>query len=287
MNFFAKIFVVINLVLSIVFLGVAATLLSQKWDYKMKFETEKKKFDQTKQKDDIRIQNLDGQLETSRKDLDTKNARIREIESTLDDTKSSFQEQIKENERLNNQAAKLSDSFKNIERDIKEKDRRITELERQRDNESRKAEEALREKELAQDEQQRLEIQLNNTLGQLAEKDKSIASQQKELWEARQIIRVLQDSGVKIPLLVGARKAKPVDGVIQAVSIDVPLVIISVGRNEQVNKGDEFTVFRGSEYIGRVTVEEVYPDASAARIIRDLTKKKIEKGDSVTTRIGG
>jgi len=200
MNFLAKIFVVVNLVLSIIFLGVAATLLSQKWDYKMKFETTKRKSAEEKTSIEARVKNLEGQIDQHKKDIKVKDSLIRDAENRANDNELQLREQKRINTDLGTKVSELNDSYKGIARDIKEKDRRIAELETQRDNEKRKAEQALREKEVAQDQQQRLEIEKNNASGQAAEKDKTIAAQQKELWEAKQIIRSVQEAGVKIPL---------------------------------------------------------------------------------------
>ena len=108
---------------------------------------------------------------------------------------------------------------------------------------------------------------------------------EKELWEAKQIIRAVKEAGVNIPSLF--KPAKPLDGQIVKVSLKVPLVMVSLGSDDGVKKGYQFTVYRENRYIGRITIEEVYPDMSAGRILKEMTVKAVKQGDKVTTRIGG
>lgn len=117
------------------------------------------------------------------------------------------------------------------------------------------------------------------------EQQKIIEKQRRELREVKQMIAAAEKQGVRLDLLY--TREKPLDGFITAVSKKLPLVMMSLGSDDNVQKGQEFTIFRGSSYIGTVVVEDVYKDACAARIIKGKTKFLINKGDGVTTRFGG
>lgn len=82
-----------------------------------------------------------------------------------------------------------------------------------------------------------------------------------------------------------APEAGPIDGAVSAVDGEAGLVMIDRGRAHGVTRGTVLTVFRGDEFIGRVLVEQVFPDASSARIDRAITTKTIQAGDLVTSRI--
>lgn len=285
MSNIAKVFIVINFILSIFFLGFAATLLSQKWDYRQMYLETGYRYEMQKQK-------LEDNMQETNKRLASLNDAIVEAKKTAKETKEENARLAKENEDLKRKNQEAGTALATIGADIKEinnrlekKETRISELEGDRDRQKATAEEAIKAKEEALDEQQRMEVQLSNVQGEMAEKEKKIRHFEKELSEAKQIIRAVRESGVNISALF--KKAKPMDGNIIAVSQDVPIVMISLGTDEGIEKGTQFTVYRGSQFIGQVVVEEVYKDMSAARIIRNMTVKNIQKGDSVTTRIGG
>ncbi len=241
-------------------------------------EKEAKRLKEEKQDGEARIANL--------------RALATEREKTAKEYKDKIQRIGEENNQLKRENLDFKTSLTKIGTDIKEindrlrdKEARITELEKTIDNQKQVMEDATKAKEEAQNEQQRLEIQLSNLQGELAEKEKLLQRSQKELVEAKQVIRAVKDAGVNIPALF--KRAKPLDGEIVAVSDQVPIVMINRGSDRGVEKGYQFTVFRGNQFIGRITVEEVYKDMSAARIVKDMTVKAIKRGDNVTTRIGG
>lgn len=76
-----------------------------------------------------------------------------------------------------------------------------------------------------------------------------------------------------------------VRGKVTAVDQKLGLVIINRGQRNDVRKGYRFIVFRGDKYIGRVIVDDVFPDVAAARYVRDAMKGPVEVGDDVTTKL--
>lgn len=79
---------------------------------------------------------------------------------------------------------------------------------------------------------------------------------------------------------------KPIRGKVVAVDTKLGLVIINAGQRHGVKAGYPFILFRGSEYIGKVLVEDVpTPDACAARYIKNLMRKDAEVGDDATTKL--
>lgn len=285
MNQIARVFIVVNLVLSVLYLGFAATLLSQKWDYREMYleqkserEKEVKRLKEEKQDGEARIANLRAlvtEREKAAKEWKDKHQVITEKNNQLS----------RENLDFKTSLSKIDTNIKEINDRMRDKEARISELEKTISDQKLVMEEATKAKEEAQNEQQRLEIQLSNLQGEMAEKEKLLQRSQKELVEAKQIIRAVKEAGVNIPALF--KRAKPLDGQIVAVSEQVPIVMINLGSDRGVEKGYQFTVFRSNQFIGRVTVEEVYKDMSAARIVKEMTVKAIKRGDNVTTRIGG
>lgn len=67
---------------------------------------------------------------------------------------------------------------------------------------------------------------------------------------------------------------------------DQNLVMLSVGKAENVKVGYKFTVFRQNEYLGKVEIIEIHSNMSAGRVIEELKNSKglkIERGDDAKT----
>jgi len=81
------------------------------------------------------------------------------------------------------------------------------------------------------------------------------------------------------------RPKKVIRGKVTGVDKPLGLVILNIGQRHEVLKGYSFIVFRGDEYIGKIIVDEVFPDMSATHYVREAMKKDVEVGDDVTTRL--
>ncbi|NQT85588.1 hypothetical protein HQ560_02420 [bacterium] len=68
-----------------------------------------------------------------------------------------------------------------------------------------------------------------------------------------------------------------------AVDHKLGLVVINAGQRQGVTKGMVFFVFRGEEYVGKIIVDEVFPDVSACRYERGF-KGGVEGGDTIRNK---
>ena len=80
--------------------------------------------------------------------------------------------------------------------------------------------------------------------------------------------------------------ALDIEGFVAGVDEKLGLVILSVGSDDDVEVGFEFTVYRRDKFIALVMVENVQEDMSGARVIHLDKGAKVRAGDSVTTRPG-
>jgi hypothetical protein len=60
---------------------------------------------------------------------------------------------------------------------------------------------------------------------------------------------------------------KPLQAQVTAVARELDLVVISIGRDAGVNEGDEFTIYRGSEFIGKIAVDRLDRAWASGRIV--------------------
>jgi len=98
-------------------------------------------------------------------------------------------------------------------------------------------------------------------------------------------IAALNLQGVPVAQLIG-NNVPPIEGKVSEVAADGSFVVLSVGENEGVKIGFTFDVYRGSDYIGRVVVNNVLPDSSTARVqMRNRGGLKFQSMDTATTRL--
>jgi len=63
------------------------------------------------------------------------------------------------------------------------------------------------------------------------------------------------------------------------------LVEVSIGADDGLKSGNTLEVFRGGKYLGRLDVIQTSPDKSVGRVDRKFQQGQIQEGDRVATRI--
>jgi len=78
-----------------------------------------------------------------------------------------------------------------------------------------------------------------------------------------------------------------VDGVVSQVrrTAGAQLVEVTIGADDGLKAGNTLEVFRGSKYLGRVEILQTSPDKSVGRIDRRFQQGQIQEGDRVATRL--
>ena len=79
---------------------------------------------------------------------------------------------------------------------------------------------------------------------------------------------------------------KPIEAKIIASIPEQNLVMLSVGKAEDVKVGYKFTVFRQGDYLGKVEVIEIQSNMSAGRVLVEYNNNKglkMERGDDAKT----
>jgi hypothetical protein len=78
--------------------------------------------------------------------------------------------------------------------------------------------------------------------------------------------------------------APTIDALVSAVDGAEDLVLLSVGSDQKVQEGYEFTIYRDASFIGKVKVTKVYPSLSGAEVVFTDNGARIRRGDRATTR---
>ena len=78
-----------------------------------------------------------------------------------------------------------------------------------------------------------------------------------------------------------------VDGVVSQIRrrAGAQLVEVTIGADDGLKAGNTVEVFRGSKYLGRVEILQTSPDKSVGRVDRRFQQGQIQEGDRVATRL--
>jgi uncharacterized membrane protein len=284
MNTVAKVFVVLNLVFSLLYVGVAATLLGKQENWKQKFFEEEKgrKDDNAKSEKEIKFK--ESQIGALRSDVET-------LRAGTDNLKTQLEGQINENKNLEKKWNEMMTEVQALKANNDKLSNNLSEMSKQKDDlgkalEQKTAEcgDALKLRDQSVDDHQRVKEQLKDmkvSLDDLKQRHVDLAKKKAELeWI---LARVQEEYHITLGEVFPA--IPKIDGRVVGVSNRINLIVISVGEEDQVKVGFEFTIYRGNTYVGKMVVEKVYPRQAAGRVLLEKTKDKVQAGDSVTTQV--
>ena len=272
MNLIGKIFVVLILVMSVVFMAFAVAVYGTHQNWKTAAQATKTKLDNS--------QKMLQQAEEEKTKLETDIA----------------QEAVAKRQAL----AKLE-----TEKDELQKQR--DELTKQRDELMVKDKAAVAALDTAQQNLAKLTTEVEGLRGNIrdtqADRDKNfdlVVKSTDQIHQAQGELKRLQERQVQLAGQVaaannvlsahGLNKDMPVDGIppqvrgkVLAINQD-NMIEISLGKDDGLRQGHTLEIFRGSKYLGRVEVLHTDTDRAVAKILAGFKKGAIQKGDDVATR---
>ena len=65
------------------------------------------------------------------------------------------------------------------------------------------------------------------------------------------------------------------------VNREYDFIVMNMGKNQGLSVGQEFQIVRNNQVLGKVKIEKVYDELSAAAILPDSKKDSIREGDAV------
>ena len=287
MSALAKVFVVFVFLLSILFFGTSATLYLTREDWAKNYDTykaavevkvselEKNNSDLKGERNDLqdalRLVSEDeldkaGTIQVLRNEIKGKDAQIANISAERN-------ESINAKTASDNLNASLTDQNKTL----------TTQLSEAHD----KRDSAIGSEKVANAEKFRMKRDLDATT--------------QELHEARVEFNSLSEKFDSLELAYGAVEKKlgkdgveailsglvspPIDALVEEVDSNLRLVVLSVGRQDEVKEGVEFTIYREDKFVGKVRVNKVYENLAGARVLFTAEGSDIRQGDRATTRI--
>jgi len=115
------------------------------------------------------------------------------------------------------------------------------------------------------------------TADTLRERNEQIAQQVSRMKRVMDVYDLTENTPVDT-------RPPTVNGIVTAVG-DRDLVEISIGSDDGLREKHELEVFRDNDYVGRVIVVRTEPDRAVVRILPEYRRGIIRKGDRVATRL--
>jgi hypothetical protein len=281
MSTIAKVFVVLNLVLAVAFLGAAATFLGYVDSYRGKFTVEETAHAQTRVTKDREINSLKADIEKLQGDV----ARAQEERTTAVDREGVTARTYNELKAAYDSTAASLATAQNALRTSTEFNRHLSELKDQFQKNAQASLEAANaandEKSLAVKSMNQAQLDLQGANERIRELEQKLAACEDSLARAEfaAAARVRGGGGTGPGEPQPAQTAK-----VMAADAGSNIVVISLGSEDGVKVGYRYVVSRGASYVGTIEVTSTEGKQSAARSIRDLQKSEIRVGDDVASR---
>jgi chromosome segregation ATPase len=224
-------------------------------------------------------------VSTERDDLRQRVAGLAETKAKLEQAVSRTQEELTTAQA---QMAQLQESQATLSRSVEERDRQITQLrgemeglqsERQslagRVEQFNTEQESLRQQ-LKEAERQRtdLEMQLQEQLARpTVQLDKIVVTSNEEGAAAE------DETAAEAPRQPQGTAVR--NGQVIVVNRKYDFIVMNLGKNHGLAIGQEFEVLQGEKVLGKVRVEKLYDELSAATILPEAQKDSIKEGDAV------
>ena len=281
MSVVAKILIVVNLLLAVVFLGASASFLGQKESYKKLYDDKVVAYDSMKA-------DLEAQVDENVKKFRQQELLATNAKGELDTFQAKFEQAEKDLQTFQDNFNKLQADHNRLSETYKDALAQIDALRNDKNQLIDEKDTALSEKRDAQGkmnaavtEQQRLESENADLKDTVMGLEEQIVGLSKEIESAGVMIQAYKDKFGTISewINVPALTAK-----VSAVDEKFNIVILSIGRDDGVKPGYEFTVYRGDKYVGKVIVDDVQKDHCSGYSRKELQSGEMQVGDDARTR---
>lgn len=288
MSLLGRIFIVIIAVLSLLYLGAEATLNYHQTNWRETAHRQQHQYRQIVEKKNEQI----ATLEAKANDLnDSMIAAMATIAKHKDEAKREADRALdfsRDKDKLTGQVDNLTAATKSQANDNAELTRRVGSLEKRQQQLVGELNTANENRERAEGQVARLLQQktaLEKDLGQLR---KSYAVSKQKALDLQLVLEELERKGVPVgTLVVNHKPMKPIEAAVAGVdaSTDPPVVLLTAGRDQGVERGYEFTLFRGETFVAKVVVTRVMADSCGARVLFTADGQTIRSGDRAGTRV--
>ncbi|HXX93605.1 MAG TPA: hypothetical protein VEN81_08220, partial [Planctomycetota bacterium] len=105
----------------------------------------------------------------------------------------------------------------------------------------------------------------------LAELEGKYVDMAREKQHLEEKLNHLTEMGIKTDVA----PKKPMEGKVTAVANEIGLVVISIGKDDGVMEGDEFTVYRGGDFVAKIQIDRADRKWSAGKVVLKKTDPRV------------
>ena len=281
MSTVAKVFVVLNLLLAVAFLGAAATHLGYDDSYR------KKLTDVTVAKD-AEIKRVQGLLDEANKDKVELTKKVNEQTSRADvantrgeSFKTAYDQVVQDHNKLSASYSALSDAQNTAQKTIQNYAALVTSLQNER-NSTLAALTAAQDAEVqARKNQATTELNLEQATAQLQDTSAKLTQTTSDLESTRTKLESAIKTGGSATLITDqpAQTGK----ILQADNAH-NIFVISLGSEDGVRVGFKYTVARGNHYVAEIVIDRVEAKMASGSAARGMSTGEIQPGDDIMSR---
>jgi hypothetical protein len=283
MSTVAKVFVVLNLLLAVAFLGAAATHLGYDDSYR------KKLTDVTAQKDQ-EIKRVQGLLDEANREKVSLSQKVNEQTQRADvantraeSFKAAYDQVVQDHNKLSASYASLSDALKTAQLTIKNYETLTTSLQNER-TATLQALAAAQDAEVqARKNQATTELNLEQATAQLQDTSAKLTQTTADLESTRTKLEAAIKSGGGAAAMITEAQPPQTGKILQADNAH-NIFVISLGSEDGVRVGFKYTVARGNHYVAEIVIDRVEAKMASGSAVRGMSTGEIQPGDDIMSR---
>ena len=287
MSALAKVFVVFVFMLSILFFGTSATLYLTREDWAKNYD----EFKEEVTKSVAELKDRNDTLKGERDDLEDALRLVSEDELQKAGTIQKLREELKGKDAqianisaTRDEAINAKTATDNVNASLVSQNTTLT---GQLDEAHDKRDDAINSQKVANAEKFRMKRDLDATTQELPQGrvEHNTLSEKIDSLELAYgaVEKKLGKDGVEA--ILSGLVSPPIDALVEEVDSNLNLVVLSVGSEDEVKEGVEFTIYREDKFVGKVRVSKVYENLAGARVLFTAEGSDIRQGDRATTRI--
>jgi uncharacterized protein (DUF3084 family) len=283
MSQLARMFVVLNFLLAAGFLYAAAMFLGLNHEYKKKNEA-------------LNVQ-MTRERDEAQKESKTQKTRIDELmreSSTLKENGSGLQAT---NAQLQKSNQELAATIKQRDADLAKEQGNVASananLQRANEELSKRTDEANKlradaaaaqaAERKANEEFEKAKTEIRNRDNTIADLEKTKTDMGGKIEELEIVKKLAQDGGIDLTQVL--RSAPIADAKVIGYDDSMKLVQVNAGSAQKVARGMTLDIVRGSSYIGRIKIDQVYPNSAAGTLVIPAPGQTVQVGDRATNTI--
>ncbi len=287
MSLLAKVLIVIQTVLVMVYLGMTASLYQHRRDWRTSYLKLKGRYSTAVTRSQKEIEALRSFVQAKSELVSAKERELRQLKTQLDQGLQMAQRYHNLYNAESDKLAQLLEKHGRLADDLKvalEKNASLNERNEELDN---LLDTATTRRATAEGQVARLTILKDELEQDIRTLRATYADTREKLREKELLVAMVENAGVNIASLVPGPPVPAIDGTVVAVKSDIqpPLVLLSVGTDDQVEQGFQFSIYRNDKFVGKVVVERVLNDSAGCRVLFTADGQAIQAGDSAATRL--